>query len=60
MSKSTLRILAGVERRLNVLLRLETSACGFEENIEACDCQRKKLMRYIRVEVEKLAEGRGS
>lgn len=43
---------------MNVLLRLETSACGFEENIEACDRQREKLMRYIGVEVEKLVEGR--
>lgn len=54
MSRTTLRIMAGVEQRLNTLLRLETTACGFDERIRMADRQRTRLEKYIEREVERL------
>ena len=61
MSKTTttLRIMAGVERRLNKLTELEVTACGFEENIAKADKQRDRLMDFIEREVEALARKAG-
>jgi len=58
MTTTTLKILAGVERRLDTLLQLETTSCGFEENSEKCDRQRERLMRFIETEVEKAVDGK--
>jgi hypothetical protein len=55
-SLETLRIMAGFESRLNTLLRLETTACGHEENITKADKQRAKLESYLESEIEKLVK----
>lgn len=55
----TLRIMAGVERRLNRLMRLETIACGHEEEVAKAERCRDGLMEYIEREVEALVRKAG-
>ena len=54
LSSETLRIMSSVEVRLNTLLRLEVTACGYEENIIKADKQWTRLMKYLEREIENL------
>lgn len=55
MTKATLRIMSGLENRLNTLVRLEVQACGHYEGRMKAQRQWDKLMRWLEGEVEKLA-----
>lgn len=56
MTYSTLRIMAGLESRLNHLIDMEVSACGFDENLDKCDRYRTKIERWLAKEIEALSE----
>lgn len=59
VSKTTYRIMDSLERRIEKLLQMETCAGGLDENIERCDRQKTRLLRYVAEEVEKLAQKAG-
>lgn len=59
MRAETLRIMAGLETRLNTLLRLENSACGHDEGVRKANRQWKKLMKWMEEQVEELARKAG-
>lgn len=42
-----LRVLAGVERRLNTLLRMARTELGFYQNTSKTERQRDRLMAYL-------------
>jgi hypothetical protein len=58
-TSTTLRIMAGMESRLNTLIRLENRHCGHAEGIAKADKQRDKLEDYIEREIEALARKAG-
>ena len=51
--------MAGVEVRLNTLLRLAAGVCGFPGAMRKCELQREKLEDYIEKAVEELARKAG-
>ena len=59
MRTETLRIMAGIESRLNTLIRLEVTACGHEEEVAKADRQRKRLEQYVERELEQLCQKAG-
>ena len=59
MKDTTLRIMASVERRLNRLLYLESTACGYEEDVAKANAQRDRLEAFLEREIETLAQKAG-
>ena len=59
MSKTTIRIMSGVERRLNTLIGLEVTACGHDANVAKADRAYDRLMKFIVKEIETLVQNGG-
>lgn len=55
----TLRIMAGLERRLNKLSDLEARHCGHGELVNKAERYREKLMDWIESNIEALARKAG-
>ena len=55
MSRTTVRIMASMGNRLKTLLRLETRAGGFDEEVAKADRQYERTLKYLECEIEQLA-----
>ena len=59
MKSITLKIMAGIESRLNTLILLENSHCGDDYRLAKAERQREKLEQFILNHIDILAEKAG-
>jgi hypothetical protein len=59
LKPSTLRIMAGVERRVNKLMELTAVECGFEENIRVTLMYQRRFEKWLSQELEKIQSEEG-
>ncbi len=59
MSKTTLRIMRSIEKRMESYVYLEATHCGHEVEEAKANASRNKLMDYIARRVEQLVQKAG-
>lgn len=60
MREQTLKIMAGLETRINTLRNLDHMALGQDEGVAAAELQYRRLMKYVERKVEALCEKGGA